>query len=409
MTEETKIEEGKTEEGKVEDLKTEEPKAEDPKTEDAPVEPEFEPEMDMGGPETDEEKAILDAVNEQLDGLVKEPKDKSDDDSKETKEPKEAKPGEEKAGEEGEGGEEKEKPKEESPEELAARLAEKKEEKPEGEVKPSNEFGELPEDTKTETKERFSTLKTKYDEIHAELDTAKEEMQSHVQRSEAWAETIQSTGTNPEQFGLSMQYLSDVNSGTQEGLERAYETMQKELGVLGRALGKEVPGFDPLDAHQDLKTELDDGGISRERALEIAAARSTENLNAATAQTTAVTEENAVAARESALQGLTDVGNMIRDFDPHYEAKKDQLIAITQQIVQAEVNPGKWPALIAAEYKKIPNPAPVEKLRKAPMPITAGSSSAGSVMAKKPGSAEEAVELALAQMRSPNHGKVDVT
>ena len=237
--------------------------------------------------------------------------------------------------------------------------------------------------------------------MHTELDTTKAELQDQVQRSEAWADTIKSTGTNPEQFGMMMQYASDINSGTPEGLERAYVTMQAELKVLAQALGKEAPGFDPLDAHPDLKTEFDDGGITRERALEIATARAAENIATASADVSTRTEEHATASRERALQGLTDVGNMIRDFDPHYDAKKDQLIAITQTIVQQEKDSSQWPKLITAEYKKIPNPAPVAptNIRSVPDSIRPGAAgSAGGTVSKKAGSAEEAVDMALAQL-----------
>jgi hypothetical protein len=226
-------------------------------------------------------------------------------------------------------------------------------------------------------------------------------LNEQIERSEAWANTIKSTGTNPEQFGMMMNYASDVNSGTPEGLERAYATMQKEMEVLGKALGKEAPGFDPLDAHPDLKAEFDDGGLSRERALEIASGRSAASLSAARTDVTTRTEEHATATREKALQGLTDVGNMIRDFDPHYEAKKDQLIQITQGIVQNEPDSSKWPKLITTEYKKIQNPVPtpVTEIRSVPDSIRPGpSSSASGVVAKKAGSAEEAIDMALAQL-----------
>jgi hypothetical protein len=374
------------------DTEVTEPEVTEPETTEA--EPEFEPEMDVGGPETEEDKEILAAVDKQLDDIAGVKSEEKEDEPITTEKPEEgveAKPGEDK------------------PESEVPELAKKPDageegketvDKPDEDTKPSDEF-KLPEGSNEKTKERFETLKEKYDGVHTELDTTKADLQDQIQRSEAWADTIKSTGTNPEQFGLMMQYATDINSGTPEGLERAYVTMQGELKVLGQALGKEAPGFDPLDAHPDLKVELDDGGISRERALEIVQARSAANLSTAQANVTTRTEEHATASRERALQGLTDVGNMIRDFDPHYEAKKDQLIAITQNVVQQEKDSSKWPALITAEYKKIPNPAPAPatNIRSVPDSIRPGAASSSSgTVAKKAGSAEEAVEMALAQL-----------
>jgi hypothetical protein len=242
-------------------------------------------------------------------------------------------------------------------------------------------------------------MKEGYDKIHDELDDAKVALTEHVQRSEAWADTIRSTGTNPEQFGMMMQYAEDVNSGTRAGMERAYATMQEEMKILGRALGKEAPDFDPLDAHPDLKTEFDDGGLSRERALEIAASRADTNITTAANETATVTADRATAARQSALEGLTNVGNAIRDFDPHYESKKDKLIAITQKIVQTEADPKKWPAQIAAEYKNLPNPVATAPKPTVVNPIRPGGPGAtGGNLQKEPGSVFEAVEGALSQL-----------
>jgi len=264
--------------------------------------------------------------------------------------------------------------------------------------RPSDEFGELPENTKAETRQRFETLKSKYDESHLELERTKTAMEDHIRRSEEWADSIRSTGTNPEQFAESMRYLKSINSGTPEGLEEAYGIMQEGLKTLGQMLGKEAPGFDPLEAYADLKEEVEDGLITKERALEVAQSRSKSKLSSSV--TSKQTEQQALeSAKQDAYQGLVAVGNKLRANDPHYAGKQDQLKLITKLVVTSQKDPRLWPQMIEEAYGEIPTqaaaPASAPLIPNVPAPIRPGSAGSSGHLSKKPGNIMEAIEPAF--------------
>jgi len=396
------------------------------------AESEFIPEMEVSEPETEEEKGMMAAVDKQLEVLgVKPDEDAKTDDEKaaEAKAAEDAKAVEDaktddekaaeaKAAEDAKAVEDAKTDDEKAAEAKAAEDAKTDEEKA-AEAKaaedakavedakskrPSDQFGELPEGSKVETKERFEKMRQGFDDVHGELETVKADLQGQIDRNQAWADTIRSTGTNPEQYGLLMQYVTDVNEGTTESYQRAYDTMSKEMQWLSEKLGKEAPGFDPLGKHPDLKSDFDEGKISHEHALELAAGRSASKINK-DAATIAETNKNVADANTEALtqarQDLVDVGNRIRGTDPHYEAKKEQLVRITKLVTVTESDPSKWAALIEREYKKIP--VPVSAIRPAKKKVTdairPGTLGTGAgVIAKKAGSIHEAVDMALDAM-----------
>lgn len=272
---------------------------------------------------------------------------------------------------------------------------------PVAEKKPSDEFGELPENTKAETRERFTKLKTSYDETFTELETLKQQHNDLTQRAEGFANEIKATGTTPEQFGIMMRYIGMVNSEKVEDAREAFNIIKGEYQALARRLGEDAPGFDLLDDHGDLKKRYDDGELSREDAVELASARNLKKSQQTPAQP-AKTEAPAPDAgqkQQVATRELARVGAAIRQLDPHYAAKKDQLIALSTEIIKSEPDPLKWADKIMERYSKIPNPTPAPAKPPVQQPIRPGATnSSGGQVSKRPASAEEAVDLALAQL-----------
>jgi len=239
----------------------------------------------------------------------------------------------------------------------APKSEEKEEEKPEVEVKkqgdekPSDEFGELDEDAKPATKERFATMKTRFDEVSEEL--------NHVSaQNEAWMNTIQRTGASPDQLGASLEYLQDINTGTPESLERAYETMQNELKVLAKALGKEAPGYDPLESYPDLKQKVEEGYIDKEDALEIAGARTKANIQEIRPEPQTTTPEQ---EREAGTQALAQLGARLRSEDPMYDKKIPVIKQIVEDVVTSGASPDTWVKLVEKGYKRIDGSAKTKR------------------------------------------------
>lgn len=271
------------------------------------------------------------------------------------------------------------------------------------EKKPSDEFGDLPENTKAETRERFTKLKTSYDETFTELETLKQQHNDLTQRAEGFANEIKATGTTPEQFGIMMRYIGMVNSDKVEDARAAFDIIKGEYQALARRLGEDAPGFDLLDDHSDLKKRYDDGELSREDAVELASARNLKKAQQTPTQPAkAEPAPDADQKQQVATRELARVGATIRQLDPHYAAKKDQLIALSTEIIKSEPDPLKWADKIMAGYSKIPNPAPAAPATPKTVvqqPIRPGATnSSGGQVSKRPASAEEAVDLALSQL-----------
>lgn len=269
--------------------------------------------------------------------------------------------------------------------------------------RPSDEFGELPKDAKAETRDRFETLKSKYDDVHRERDTLLAERDEYKGQAERWVETVSSTGASPEQFGQSLQYLQAVNSGTPEGLQAAYDLLSKELEALGKIIGRPAGAYDPLDDHPDLKQRVDDNFIERTDALEIAQARAARNMPrpAAAGAQPAMSPE-----AQAGLQRVQAVGAELRAADPHFEAKTKMLQPTIERVI-AKMPPDAWEGAIRDLYANAPAPvvaapAPPAAASAAPAVTTTlrpTSAPSASGLTRQPGSALEAMDAALANLR----------
>lgn len=255
-------------------------------------------------------------------------------------------------------------------------------------AKKDDDLADLPEGVAEKTRERFETLRTKYTDLdtkYTELETVHNDM----------IKTIQSTGTNPDQFQLLLQYTTLVNSRDPADWQKAHDMMQVELQTIAKALGKEAPGVDPLEAHPDLKAELEAGDLSRERALEIASMRATSKAtNANREHQQQETQQQNV--RAQALRDLNTLGLELGK-DPMFHVKQPILQQIAQLVVKNEPDPQKWSSHIKEAYAKIdvgsvaPPPPP-----KTPTPIRPGGSApTGNSLHKEPGSVLEAMNMAL--------------
>lgn len=260
------------------------------------------------------------------------------------------------------------------------------------EAKPSDEFGELPKDAKQETRERFTKMRDRFDEVSAELKQKTERMNEMI-------EVVTRTGATGEQFDAMLQYLGARNSGNLQLLEQAYAIAKAEFEDISKQLGKPIPGvLDPLEAYPDLKAEVDSGEISQQRAQELAAARTANKLN------NEFSNRQSLATKEEAIlrEGYAAISALGKRMRSENRAKYDTHIAtltsITNVIEQSGRDPREWAGLIEAEWKRLPDVAPAPAKPKVPTPIRpTGMTGApgGNKAHKEPGNAVEAIDMAL--------------
>lgn len=262
-------------------------------------------------------------------------------------------------------------------------------------AKPSDEFGDLPTDAKAETRERFGKLKTAYDAKVAEHAQA-------VADREAWTNAVRETGATPEQFGQSLGYIADINSGDPARLENAYNTLHAELVTLAKALGKPLPGVhDPLEGHADLQNMLD-MGADREALERIAGDRARAQLTEQGRRQLEAQQAGATAA-QTALDALKDFGATARATDPLFAAKMAAIGPAVQAVV-AKLPPAEWLPTVRDLYAKAVVAAPAPAPRAPAGPVVPNAVRGGNAMsatgpvAKAPASAEEAMAAALATL-----------
>lgn len=266
-----------------------------------------------------------------------------------------------------------------------------------GEEKPSDEFGELPDDAKKETRERFDTLKGKFDDLHGEMETYKTQLEDVRGLNQQMVDVVRSTGANEEQFGMALQYLKMVNSKNPTDLQQAYDFLQNEVNSLGQALGVQTEGFDPLEAHADIKQAFENGDITKEYAMEIAKSRQQAQLSSGL-RTQEQNQTREQQARESALRDLSALGLELAK-DTHWDYKKPIVQSYTELVIKTEQDPSKWAGMIRDHAGRIPEPPAATTSTnppRAPNPVRPGGAGpSGDRLTKEPGSPLEAMNMAL--------------
>ena len=202
-----------------------------------------------------------------------------------------------------------------------------------------------------------------------------EELGNFLKRNEAMTAVMDmmvDTGATNEQFTQTFDYLGLVHKASQgdrQAAQQAFDMIGREYAELAKALGKEVPGMhDPLTDHADLQADIENGDITRARALEIAESRRVAALQGQ-ARSQQEQEVERTAAQQQAIQGGKGALNALEaelvGSDPQYAAKKEAFYAKVQQICR-EFPPAQWaqaarlayPAIAAPEARK-PAPGPI--------------------------------------------------
>lgn len=234
--------------------------------------------------------------------------------------------------------------------------------------------------TNERTQKRFRELSERASEA--------ESLRERASKVDSWEEMVERTGTTPQQFGATMVYLTDINSGDPVRMARAYETMQAELQFLGQKLGREAPGFDPLSAHPDLAEKVASGDLTREVAAELVQSRQRGVLQTEHQQNQHRASQ-AEQAQQQALQEVAAIGQQLRAADPQFQ-QKFAFLAPTVEIIQATLPPAQWATAIQQAYQRMPAiaaPAPAAPAARPNNPARASAAPAVPATPKNPADA----------------------
>ncbi len=243
--------------------------------------------------------------------------------------------------------------------------------------------------TNERTQKRFRELSERASEV--------ESLRGRADKVTDWEQTIQSTGTTPQQFGATLLYLTDINSGDPVRMNRAYETMEAELKFLGEKLGREAPGFDPLAAHPDLAEKVKTGDLDRAAAVELVQHRQRGVLQTEQQQNQQRVSQSQQAEQQG-LQAVAELGNQLRTSDPQF-LQKFAYLAPTVEIIQATMPPAQWAAAIHQAYQRLP-PIPAAAPAVAARPNNPARASAAPAVPATPKNPADAFSFGVAEAQA---------
>ena len=185
---------------------------------------------------------------------------------------------------------------------------------------------------------------------------------------------MEETGTSQDQLAAYLNFNALLHSQNPKDLEQALGMVEEQRAALYKALGREPKGgdIDLLAEFPDLQKLVEAEDITREAALELAAARRDKAARAENAQRQqqqqrekTQTAEQQKAAGEKALKDIEVWTSGLAKTDLDYKAKEDKLLAKLDGVLK-NYPPDKWLATLQLLYDGI-------EITKAPA-TTGGSS-----------------------------------
>ena len=212
---------------------------------------------------------------------------------------------------------------------------------------------------------------------------------------------IQESGLDPEEFGNVIQIGRLYKSNDAAELQSALEQLDGLRANVATRLGIEAPGVDILAKHPDLAAEVEDMSISRERAIELAAAR---DLKARTTQQQQSSNELDQFKR-NVTAAASDMETQLaaRAATPGHAEKMAFLNAkladpVYQKQFVSTYQPKQWAAAMLMLYDAYNPPAAGPTTPRPPQPLRPGHVNAGTrTSAGKPVTAIDAVKSAWDQ------------
>jgi len=249
-----------------------------------------------------------------------------------------------------------------------------------------------------QTKDRFTKLVDRAKSVTGERDEAREQISTIF-------DALEDAGIRPDALPAFLEFSKGINTSDPALKRKAFERAQEFVAKLADELGETVPGKDPLEGHDDLKTELQEGAITKARAEEIAKGR-----NRAKAQARQSEQSKKLTAHQLEVEdgkaALTELGKKLDKEDAFYRDKYPELKRGLKAIFR-DVHPSKWVERAEAYYRDIPDPEPGRKRPSVGDRVPAGEGNRNSERPRqpaggseaKPGSHLEAIEAGIKAAR----------
>lgn len=246
--------------------------------------------------------------------------------------------------------------------------------------------------TKPDTTAKFKELSRAAARAR-EMEPEIEDLRAQVAQQQEVFDHLERNGITGEQFGEMVMITSFMNSGDPLKLQRAHEALMRYANDIGKQLGLESPGFDPLSDHPDLIEAVQNMDIDRKHALEVAQAR---QLRAATTSYSSQQGQAQLAQAEQqrVVRELTALEQSLRSTDPQFEQKwamlRPTLVPVLERLPLSERANAFKQAYAALQLPA----APVAAAQRRPDPANPGRPAMGAG-AKAPTNTAEAIMQSL--------------
>lgn len=243
----------------------------------------------------------------------------------------------------------------------------------------------IPEGLSHKAQERFRNLASAVKEREQQLN----DVSSQV---EGFRELIKSTGTTAEEFSQAIDYMRMVKEGNLEG---ALQTLDAQRRMISLAIGKPLPGADPLSQFPDLQQRVAAYQMDEQTAIEMARYRVLEaNAQAAHQQHAQQQQTNIqqMLVREQAVSQITQLEKHWENTDPDFSMKSDILMKRLPEI-RDNFPPHMWAPQIKMLYESLSDVrVPPRAKQTGSSPLRSSGHSGG---AQEPKSTYDAVSAAL--------------
>lgn len=212
---------------------------------------------------------------------------------------------------------------------------------------------------KKETQARFGEVLTRLKDTTANFEKLQKDHSTVAAARDSMLGILDETGTTPEQLSNLLAFSAAINSGTRQGLTEALALLESNRVGIMRMLGKEGPGYDPLKerGHEDLDKDVEEGAITRARALEIVAARNERarvNQRESGERQRAEGNQRSEQAVNTALNAIDKWAKDKASGDLDYKEKEPRVTAeITAIIREGKIAPDLWLSTIERMYNLV--------------------------------------------------------
>lgn len=243
----------------------------------------------------------------------------------------------------------------------------------------------MPDGLSAKAQERFKKLTGRLQETSDALQSAQADIQQ-------FREIVRESKATPQEFAQAIDYMRMVKTGDLENALRILDDQRRQISI---ALGRPLPGADPLAAFPDLRQRVDAYQMDEQAAIEIARARmmQQQTQQAQQEQHQGMQRQQAMQQeRAQAIATIDKLGAQWSKVDPDFTAKEDIILKQLPEIAR-NFPPSMWPQQVKILYDTLSAmPAPAPARGGAPAPLRASGQSAG---ARQPTNMLEALQAGL--------------